>query len=195
MRYPLIYLQTAWSHLATSRNEKRAKYFLIKTCYSAVSIATRLRTVRPGFDSRQGPGFFLLATGVQTGSGAHPASCLHWNTDLFHNKSRQRTAACVGCWLQSLHTCVTSTESQHLSAVKWVNQLYVALSLSASGDGDDAVKYTEKTGLEAIRPCRFLDQLPFLELQAWLLLSALCLASSFTRILFRALLPPNGCQE
>jgi hypothetical protein len=34
----------------------------------------RLRAERPGFGSRQGQDFFFLLRGVQTGSGAHPAS-------------------------------------------------------------------------------------------------------------------------
>jgi hypothetical protein len=33
----------------------------------------RLRAGRPGFDSRQGQGYFSLRHHVQTGSGAHPA--------------------------------------------------------------------------------------------------------------------------
>jgi hypothetical protein len=43
--------------------------------FSSVSIVTRLRTKRLGFDFRHGQGFFSrLLNRVQTGSGNHPAS-------------------------------------------------------------------------------------------------------------------------
>jgi hypothetical protein len=41
---------------------------------SSVSIVTRLRTGRLGFDSWQDLGLFSLLRRLQTGSGAHPAS-------------------------------------------------------------------------------------------------------------------------
>jgi hypothetical protein len=41
---------------------------------SAFGIVTRLRSERPGFDSRQGQGYFSLRHRIQTGSGAHPVS-------------------------------------------------------------------------------------------------------------------------
>jgi hypothetical protein len=42
---------------------------------SSVSVVTELRAGQPGFDSRQGQGFFFLRHHDQTDFGAHPASC------------------------------------------------------------------------------------------------------------------------
>jgi hypothetical protein len=52
----------------------RAELNLLFDQGSSVSIATRLRVRRPGFDSRYGQGFFPPRHSVRTNFGAHRAS-------------------------------------------------------------------------------------------------------------------------
>jgi hypothetical protein len=65
-------LEQPWGHLARRRN---SNWYLKNTGSSLQCLATGWTTGRSRFDPRQGQKDFSSSLYVQTGSGAHPASC------------------------------------------------------------------------------------------------------------------------